>query len=60
MKLKRGYLVLTAILVAAMIQPVVYADISFTDIENHWAKDAIKEMVDKKFIVGYRIRKFLS
>ena len=53
MKLKRGYLVLTAILVAAMIQPVVYADISFTDIENHWAKDAIKEMVDKKFIVGY-------
>ena len=53
MKLIRGYILLTAILVVAMIQPIVYADVGFMDVANHWAKDAIKEMVEKKFIVGY-------
>lgn len=50
---KKGFLIFTFIMVILLLQTVVYAEVRFKDIENHWAKKEILEMVDKKIILGY-------
>lgn len=60
-KRKRGrimkacrYIAITMVFAAAfMLQQIGYAQVSLKDIDGHWAKKEITEMVEKKFILGY-------
>lgn len=53
MRFNKRYILIILMIMTIVLQPAVYAQTNFKDIENHWAKKEIEEMVEKKFILGY-------
>ncbi len=53
MRIKRYILPLIVLLAAMFMQAGAYAEVDLNDIQTHWAKSEITQMVEKKMILGY-------
>lgn len=51
--MKKRYIIAFMTAVFMLLHTVAYAETNLKDISNHWAEKEIKQMVEKKFILGY-------